>query len=245
MAETVHVTTAAAPGLIRRISGVLLAPRETYASVAAQPRWLGALTAVLLIMATGSIVFFSTEVGRQALFDQQIRTIESFGIKLPEAAYQQLEERMSRPSTPYVSAAGQVVVIPILVLVIAGIAFAIFNAVLGGDATFKQAFAVVVHSGVIVAVQQLFVLPLDYARESLSSATSLVVFLPFLDETTFPARLLGGIDLFVIWWMVNLAIGLGVLYKRRTGPIAIGMLGLYLAIALIIAGVKTALSGTS
>jgi hypothetical protein len=43
--------------------------------------------------------------------------------------------------------------------------------------------------------------------------------------------------------MVNLAIGLGVLYKRRTGPIAVGMLAVYLAIALIVAGVKTALSG--
>jgi hypothetical protein len=69
------------------------------------------------------------------------------------------------------------------------------------------------------------------------------VFLPFLDENTFPARLLGSIDLFLIWWLVNLAIGLGVLYKRRTGPIAVGLLSVYLAIALIIAGIRTALSG--
>jgi hypothetical protein len=246
MAETLttQLTADATPqGLIARIFGVLLGPRQTYAGVAARPRWLGMLAVVLLIMATGSVVFFSTEIGRQALVDQQIRTMESFGFKPPDGAYQQMEERLSRPSTPYVSAAGQVVVVPIMVLVIAGIVFAVFNAVLGGDATFKQVFAVVVHSGVIIAVQQLFVYPLDYARESLSSATSLAVFLPFLDENTFPARLLGGVDLFVIWWMVNLAIGLGVLYKRRTGPIAVGMLGVYLTIALIIAGVKTALSG--
>jgi Yip1-like protein len=246
MAETVAppVTETAAPqGLIARIFGVLLAPRKTYAGVAARPRSLGMLAVVLLIIATGSVVFSSTEIGRQALLDQQVRTMESFGIKLPEAAYQQMQERMSRPFTPYLGAAAAVVFVPIVLLVIAGIAFAIFNAILGGDATFKQAYAVVVHSSVISAFQQLFVYPLDYARESMSSATNLAVFLPFLDENTFPARLLGGIDLFVIWWMVNLAIGLGVLYKRRTGPIAVGMLAVYLAIALAIAGVKTALSG--
>jgi hypothetical protein len=67
--------------------------------------------------------------------------------------------------------------------------------------------------------------------------------LPFLDENTFPVRLLGAIDLFLIWWLVNLAIGLGVLYKRRTGPIAAGFLTVYLAIALVIAVIKTFASG--
>jgi hypothetical protein len=246
MAETLAppmTETAAPQGLIARMFGVLLSPRRTYANVTARPRALGMLAVVLLIIATGSVVFSSTEVGRQALLDQQVRTMESFGIKLPEEAYQRMEEQMSRPYTPYLGAAAAVVTVPIVLLVIAGIAFAIFNAILGGDATFKQVFAAVAHASVIIAVQQLFVYPLDYARESLSSPTSLAVFLPFLDEATFPARLLGGIDLFVIWWMVNLAIGLGVLYKRRTGPIAVGMLAVYLAIALVIAGLKTALSG--
>jgi hypothetical protein len=57
------------------------------------------------------------------------------------------------------------------------------------------------------------------------------------------ARFLGSIDLIWIWWFVSLAIGLGVLFRKRTGPIAITMLGLYAAIALVIAGVQSALSG--
>ena len=57
------------------------------------------------------------------------------------------------------------------------------------------------------------------------------------------ARFLGAIDLFLLWWVVNLAIGLGVLYKRRTGPIATGMLITFVAIALVVAAVRAALSG--
>jgi hypothetical protein len=96
---------------------------------------------------------------------------------------------------------------------------------------------------VVIALQQFFVLPLDYVRETLSSPTNLAVFVPMLDENTFVVRMLGAIDLFLIWWMVNLAIGFGVLYKRRTGPIAATMIGIYIAIGLVIAAVKTALAG--
>jgi FtsH-binding integral membrane protein len=69
------------------------------------------------------------------------------------------------------------------------------------------------------------------------------VFFPFLDDNTFPARLLGSIDLFLVWWFISLAIGLGVLYRKRTGPIATTLLVVYASIGLIIAAVKTATSG--
>jgi hypothetical protein len=77
----------------------------------------------------------------------------------------------------------------------------------------------------------------------LSSATNLGVFLPFLDDASFLARLLGSIDLIYIWWIVSLSIGLGVLYRKRTGPIAISLLLLYVAIGVVIAAIKTARSG--
>jgi hypothetical protein len=49
--------------------------------------------------------------------------------------------------------------------------------------------------------------------------------------------------LFQIWWIVSVSIGLGVLYRKRTGPIATTMLIIYAAIALIIAAIKTAAAG--
>jgi Yip1-like protein len=224
-----------------RLIGVVMSPRAAYADVAARPRVLGALAVVILISAAAVYIFMSTEVGRQAGLDMQIRQMEAFGRTVNDAQYQQME-RMAGYS-PYFGAAGQLVSLPLMALIVAGIAFAVFNAALGGDATFKQVYAVVVHSGAIILVQQLFTLPLDYVRETLSSPTNLAVFLPFLDENSFPARLLGSIDLFVIWWSISLAIGLGVLYRKRTGPIATTLLVIYVTIGLVIAAVKTALAG--
>ena len=106
-----------------------------------------------------------------------------------------------------------------------------------------KTFAVVCHSGVVLAALSVFTTPLAYVRESLSSATNLGVFLPFLDESSFLARMLGSIDLIFIWWMLSLAIGLAVLYKKRTAPVAWSLLAIYGIIVLIIAGVRAALSG--
>jgi hypothetical protein len=126
---------------------------------------------------------------------------------------------------------------------VAIVALAIFNVLLGGKATFTQVFSVVAHSGLVIAVQQIFVLPLDYARESLASPTTLAAFFSFFDDNTLIARLLGSIDLFVIWWTVSLGIGLSVLYKRRTASTAAVILGSYLVFAFVLAAVKTTLSG--
>jgi len=152
-----------------------------------------------------------------------------------------MEEGAGR--APYFALAGQAVFLPVAALAVAGIALAVFNAILGGDARFRQVFAIVVHSGVILALGALFVLPLDYVRETMSSPTSLSVFLPFLEETSFLARFLGSIDLVRVWWFVSLAIGLGVLYRKRTGPIAVTLLVTYSVIALVIAAIQSALSG--
>jgi uncharacterized membrane-anchored protein YitT (DUF2179 family) len=114
---------------------------------------------------------------------------------------------------------------------------AVFATFFGGDASFTQVFAVVAHSGLILAVQALFALPLAYTRETLANVTSIMVFLPMIDENTFMARAIGSVDFFRVWWTISLAIGLGVLYRRRTGPIAAALLIVYGAIAVVYAAV--------
>jgi hypothetical protein len=228
-------------GLAARVIGVLTSPRATYADVAAHPRWLGVLLVVLVATIVPTAWLLSTDIGQRAVIDQQLQTLEAFGRTVSDAQLQQME-RMA-PFAVYVSAVGTIIFLPLAALVVAGITIAVFNGVLGADATFRQIFAVVVCSGVVTALRALFSIPLDYARESLTSPTNLAAVLPFFEDTTFPGRLLGSIDLFVIWWVVNFAIGLGVLYKRRTGPIASTMLAVYAAIALTIAVIRSVLAG--
>ncbi len=240
-------TVAAAPapdtskGLLSRVAGILFAPRATYAAVAARPRVFGALAIVLVLIVGTTALLVSTEVGRQAVLDQQVRQMEAFGRQMSDAQYQQLER--TAPYFAYFTAAAQLVFIPLMALMAAGVLYALFTAFLGGEAKFKQVLAVVAHAGLVLGVTTLFVQPLNYVRESLSSPATLAAFVPFLDDASFFVRFLGAIDLIYVWWFLNLSIGLGVLYKRRTRPIAIGLLVFYVLLALVIAAVRTAFAG--
>ena len=220
--------------------GVFVSPRATYAEVAARPKWFGVLALCTLVVVGGTFALLSTEVGQQAVLDQQERLMESFGVKLSDAQVEQMESRVEYAR--YTTAGGQIVGIPLVAAIVAGILLGIFNAILGGDARFKQVFAIVAHSGVINALQATFSVPLDYFRQTLSSPTNLGILAPFLEENTFAARLLGSIDLFQIWAIVSLAIGLGVLYKRRTTPIATTMFIVYFVIVTAVAAIRSALS---
>lgn len=234
--------TPAPANLASRFFGVLFSPRETFKGVVAVPRWLGILLLIAVFLSLATFLFLSTEVGRQAMLDQQVSAMESFGMTVTDEMYSQMEGRLS--FAQYTGAAGQLVTLPIMYVIIAGILFAIFNAGMGGEATFKQVFTVVAHSGVVSVVQQLFVLPLNYARESMSSPTNVAALLPMVPEGTFLAYLLGAIDIFLIWWLMILAIGLAVLYRRRTQPVAVTLFVIYGVIAIGYAGVRSWMGGS-
>lgn len=222
-----------------RLIGVLISPRETYRHIVAHPRWFGALAVTVLIIAAAYAVFLRTEVGQQATLDQQVAALEGFGQTVGDAQYEAMRRQagMAWIITPVTI----LVMSPLMTAIFAGILYGVFGGLLGGEGRYKQVFTVLAHAGVVSVVQALFVMPLNYARGSMSSPTNLSVFLPMLEEGSFLASLLGAIDLFIVWWIVVAAIGLGVLYKRRTGPIAWSLLAVYLLIALVIAAVKSML----
>jgi hypothetical protein len=154
--------------------------------------------------------------------DQQVATLEKIA-----------------PYVGYVTVGYLLIATPIIMSVVAGVLYMVFNIFTGGTATFKQIFTVLVHTMPIGVLAQIFTVPLNYARETMTSGTTLAVLMPMFDDTSFMGGLLGAIDLFIVWSVFVLAIGLAVLYRRRTQPIAIGLFVLYAVIAVIIALVKS------
>jgi len=233
---------AARKSLAARLIGVILSPGDTFRSIVAHPAWLGAMLVVVLTVAAANFALLSTDVGQQALLDQQIRSSEAWGQTVTDQQQAQMERML--PMMRFITAGSIIVAAPIVTFALAGLLLAVFNTALGGEATYKQVLAVNTHAGAITVISTLFTMPLNYARESLSGATNLAVFAPFLEEGSLAARFLGMIDLFLVWWVVVLAVGLAVLYKRRTAPVALSLLGAYVGIAVIIAVVMRAFAGS-
>jgi hypothetical protein len=222
--------------------GVLFSPRETFANVAAFPRWFGVLAVSLVVLAGAQAWFLSTDVGREASIDQQVAQMEGFGMTVGDEQYAQLRKQATY--APVIQGVAILLVSPVFTALIAGVLFGVFSGALGGQATFKQVFAVLAHTSVLNVVQAVVLTPLNYLRGTASSATSIGVFFPMLEEGTFLANLFGAIDLIVIWSVALMSIGLAVLYRRKTGPIVVSLVAVYAVIAIAIAAVKAALGGS-
>ena len=234
MTDQVAMGATAAPAssnVFARLAGVIFSPRETFAAIVAQPKWFGAMAVVTLTIAIAQYAFLSTQVGQDAMVDQQIRQTERWTGSVTQAQIDGIEQRA--PIGKYFALGATLIFVPVVSFVVSGILFGVFNAMLGGDATYKQVLAINSHAGAVSIVSTLFVVPLNYFRESMTSATNLGVFVQFLDDTNFIARLLGWFDLFIMWSLLVTAIGLAVLYRRKTAPIFWTFMGIYVVIALI------------
>lgn len=220
-------------GLAARFFGILVAPKETFQAVVAKPTWLAIALVVIVLTGGAQLWFQSTEVGRQATLDETVRKTEAFGFKVSDQMYEGMRKGIMEPPAwrMGLSAGMMMVLPPIIWAVIAGIFYLVFAAT-GGQSTFKQVYAVVVHSSVVSAIGTLLITPVNYFRESLSSATNLGVFLPFLPEGSFLARLLGMVDVFLVWWVMVLAIGLAVCYRKKTRGVATALFLVYGVIAV-------------
>jgi hypothetical protein len=225
------------PGLFARLIGVLFSPKETFAAIVARPRWLAVMIVTLVMSSAAYYVILSSQDMQDAIVDQQVRAMESRGNVVSDQQIANIERFIGYLPVGY--AVGIFVLGPLFGAAIAGIVTGIFTTLMGGNGTFKQVFAVMNHAGFIPAISALFIAGMLAVGAKPIGArppgANLGVFLPMLEDTSFLAVLLRSIDMFLLWWMVVLAIGLGVLYKRRTGPIATTFIGLYIVIALLIA----------
>lgn len=202
-------------------------PRATLAEAVRHPRSFDLALLIVAIAAACSAGFLLTRVGQLAALDQQVRQLESFGATIDDNGYEELRHIV--PYRPLISAAVILIGWPIAWLLIARVVWWFGRGAgrSGTQPSFAQVLTVVVHASAILAVRELVATPINYARESLGGATSLSIVMPAFAESSFPARLLGAVDVFVIWWVVLVAMGFAILYQTRTLPIARWLFGAY------------------
>jgi hypothetical protein len=218
--------------LLSRFFGIVFAPAETFQKVVRNPAWLGMLLLICVIAGAAIGGFLMTETGQEAWLDA---VLERASPEDEDAQMEAMEKIL--PYVGYIGIAQGSIGTALMNLIYAGALFLVFN-VMGGAASFRQLFSVVVHSGAIGVIQHLFMWPLNYFRGSMESPTSLTALLPMLEEESFLYHFLSVIDLFIVWWLIVLSIGLAVLYKKKTKPIALSLFVVYGLVALIVAIVR-------
>jgi hypothetical protein len=227
-------------GVLARAIGVITAPRRTFEGIVQNPRPVAILLLTTLVIALATSLPQFTERGRQAALDMQVQQVEKFtGQPVSDEQYTLMQRNMKYGA--YFAPIAIFVFTPVVVLIFTGLYFVVFNVILGGTATFKQALGILTHSSVITALGVALGAPLMYMKGTMSTMGpfNLGALLPMLDEKSYLVQFLGFIDPFRVWGIIVTAIGFSVLYRRKAGSIATVLLILY---GLIAAGVAAFLS---
>ena len=219
---------------MRRVTGVLRHPRATMAEVVQHPAFITTWVVVLLVVAVCGGLLLSTPIGQQALVVERVRITEAIGGRVDDAAYDRLKS--DPPVSIYLTSGGRLLLTPpVTILVAAGL---VALARLGGRrVTFVTALAIAVHATVVLAVQQVVAAPLHYVNESLTSPTNIAGLLGVFNEGSAPARLFGTIDVFGLWWMWLLAVGLAAATGHPARQYVWRLLAVYIGVAAIVAAV--------
>jgi len=221
----------------------MTAPRATFDAIVHRPQWLSILALTFLVTALFAAILLETDVGQLALLDQWERTASAFGRPLTDAEYGALADASHNGAAYAVVSAFTSG--PLLVLALSAVLFVAFRRAAPGTVAFRQVLAVVAHAGVILALRQVVAAPMAYASETLASPITLGIFFRMLDEASPLAHFFGIIDLFVVWWVFVLAIGMSVLYQRPARRLAGVFVGAYVTIALVLTAVMAATGGTA
>ena len=221
---------------------MLYAPRTAFAALVAAPRWAAVMVLTFAVTVACNVVLFRTDVGQLALLDSWERTAAAFGRQVDDAQYAALEEA-SRSDAAVYAVATSLATGPLLTVVLSLVLLGAFRAA-GTSATLRQVLAVVSHAGVVLALRQVVEAPIMYARETLSSPITLGLIASPINEASPISRFLGIVDLFVLWWIVVLAIGVAVLYERSARRLVLVFVGAYLALAVLLAAVMAVTGGT-
>lgn len=226
---------------MRRIAGVVWRPRSTMAAVVAAPAFAATWTVVLLLWLIPAVGLLSTGIGQQGLVDEQVRLSDVFGRSVDDQEYAAL--KASPPWGVYLATGSRYLIAPPVTL-LAAFGLSLLARLDGAALGTSAAIAVAVHASVVLVLQQLVAVPLQYLRESITSPTNLAALVPIVEDGTSAARVFGAVDVFGVWWIWLLAVGVSAATGRPARRYAWRLLAVYLSLAVVVAAVVAAAGGS-
>jgi hypothetical protein len=122
------------------------------------------------------------------------------------------------------------------------IALLLGNTFMGGSAKYNQLVNITAWAYMINILESLVKIPLMLNKWSLEVFTGLGV-LGIGEKGSFINSLLAGIDIFAIWRVILIAIGMGIIYSKKSKQYLIVMLVAWFVLRLIGAGFSSFLGG--
>lgn len=227
-------------GLIGRMLRVFYAPAETFEAVQQRHSKLDWIVPVVLVAIVAAGSNYMTLPIMQKMQAEAAAEMTANKDMSPEqvAQQKQMMESMSGLTNTV-----SIVMVPIMTFIMlflfAGILLLIGRFVLGGDISYGQMLALEGYSMLIAIPHNIVLTPIREARETLMVTLGPGLLLGPDVSSTYLGRLINGIDIFQVWQVAVLGIGLSILAQASTGKtmgILFSIMALFLAASAAISG---------
>lgn len=190
-----------------KILNIFFEPKKVFESLRIKPTWLIPFIIVAII---GIGFFYSTY---PYIMQQQVEKIKD-NEKIPDEQKQKIIETMTGKDHPpfwqlFIAPVSTLVVL----VIVAAVLFFVFNVLLGGDSTYRRVLSVYTYSSLIAIPEMIVKFPLIMVKKDVGVQTSLALLLSANAKDTFLYSILSSFDIFTIWQVILISLGMGVLYK--------------------------------
>jgi len=203
-------------GLIRRIIGVFLSPSTTFAAVRERPAWVTP-SIILLVIVLGMTVLMKPVIQKEQMV-KAVQKMEERGL-----SQEQIDQAISKSQKVmnYTMYPAAVIFTFLNFLIGAAIWLFVVKTILGADAKYSQMIGVNVYRYFIPILGGAVKLPIILAKQTLNVHFSAAIFLSDAMKETFIYKLLAQVEVFNIWSIAVLCIGIAVVAKvdvKRVWP---------------------------
>jgi hypothetical protein len=193
-----------------KVLNTFFEPRRVFESLRIRPTWL---VPVIIVALLGMGFFYYTF---PYIMKEQVQNIRD-NDRIPEEQKERIIERMGEAEHPPI---WQMAIAPagtlISLVIVAAVLFFAFNVLMGGDAGFRRVLSVYCYSSLVAIPAMIVKFPLVMMKGNVNVQTSLALLLSPDDKGSFLYSVLSSFDIFTLWQVILVSMGLGVMYKFST-----------------------------
>ena len=222
-----------------KIINIFFSPAKVFQSLKEKPAWALPLVIVLVFVAlTAVVTVIST---KDVAMAKQEEILKERGMS--EEQIQQAKVFMTGPMPIIFGAIGAIIVTGVILLIFA-LLLNVLIPTLGGVASFARVFSVVSHSALVMVPGNIIRLLLILVTKSLYATTSLAAFTPNLARNSVAFQLLASFDLFTIWEMILVAMGIRIANDMKKNNAYLLVFGIWIGSVILSLALGRLVPGT-
>jgi hypothetical protein len=211
---------------LQKTWNMYFAPSKTFFALEQRPTWIFPVAVLIIIVIITSVLIadFKIQEARQRINENPQLTAQQ-----KEEIFERMEEQQAKPIMKLLSyVIGPIVAIFVVIFFVSGILYFGGNVLLGGETVFKKVLSVYSWSSLVALPGLIVKAPLMLTKKTAQVHTSLAALMPSGSDESLLFKILTHTDIFVIWEICLISIGLAIMYKFTTKKTAGLVIGLYL-----------------